>query len=223
MAKTKMFVGEVVNGCEVVELLPPRNSRYYARFRCHCGKEFICNRAHMRSGHTQSCGCRHIQRVKEFNTLTKRKRGKASSGMYVVWTNMLKRCYRPTDTHFSSYGGRGIRVCDAWHDFAVFYQDMGEPPFPGASIDRIDNDGDYSPENCRWATASEQQRNRQKMTKYPFRGRMVLLCEIVEEFGLPFGLLWNRVYGQKKTIEQAIAMGPAGKYTRKIRPQDESS
>lgn len=132
-----------------------KNKRTYWNCRCDCGSDCVVDAGHLRSGHTTSCGC--VRRA----TIGNLKHGQSKSLEYLIWNGMRQRCSNPKNSHFRYYGGRGIRVCDQWQaSFENFIADMGAKPSPKHTIDRINNEGNYEPGNCRWATYSQQNKNR---------------------------------------------------------------
>lgn len=121
---------------------------------CQCSAIKAVMAVELKSGKTKSCGCYDADR-KRLDTV---KHGRTRTPTYNCWANMKARCENKNRSDFKNYGGRGICVCESWSEFANFLADMGEKP-GGLSIDRIDNNGNYEPGNCRWATASQQRRN----------------------------------------------------------------
>ena len=120
------------------------------------------------------------------------KHGKSRSGPYCVWENMIQRCNNPKTPHYYNYGGRGIKVCKRWKSFENFYEDMGDRP-KGTSLERIDNDGDYEPGNCRWATQKEQMRNTRRTSFLTIGGVTKPRATWAEEAGIGISTLKGRI------------------------------
>ena len=169
--------------------------------RCTCGNQKPVVGSSLTSGVTVSCGCQKLE------SATSHKQSGGAHGKpspeYEAWGRMLYRCNTPTCAAWDDYGGRGISVCERWHSFENFLEDMGRRPSPKHSIDRFpNNDGNYEPSNCRWATAKEQTRNRRTSKMISFQGETLCAAEWAERIGVKYGTFLKRL--GKWPIEKAI-------------------
>ena len=150
-------------------------------FLCDCGNTANYMSWLPRKGQVVSCGC-----------WRKRQKGLATTRSYQIWAKMIQRCASVDHKNYLNYGKRGIKVCDEWLIFSNFYGDMGEAP-EGKSLDRINNDGDYCKENCRWASNRTQHTNKRTNRFITYQGRTMTLVEWAEELNIRSSTLWRRL------------------------------
>lgn len=156
---TNIITGRTFGMLSVTPAVLRRNGKLFAVCVCKCGTEKAIRKDHLLSGSVVSCGCYNSQRQREIHTIHGNCTNSSSSGTYMSWQSMLNRCTNRNSRMYSKYGAVGISVCDEWRNFERFLMDMQERP-KGTSLDRIDGSKGYSPDNCRWATPTEQIRNR---------------------------------------------------------------
>lgn len=153
---------------------------------CDCGNLVNVIGQNLRNGITKSCGC--------LNKELKTTHGMFDSAEYKVWQGMQQRCNNDNDHSYCNYGGRGITVCERWlHSFENFLSDMGFKPSSEHSIDRIDNNGNYEPGNCRWATKEEQANNRRNNVMCIYNGKEYTASQLAREYGININTFYSRL------------------------------
>lgn len=206
MGKVKDLAGQRFGRLVVLYDTGERKSRNVVwRCKCDCGNEVDVAGYSLTSGNTTSCGCYNRERSVEANTVHGMNRQGERHPVYAAWSRMLQRCENPNNKRYKDYGGRGIRVCEEWHDAKVFIEwALSHGWREGLSIDRIDNNGNYEPGNCRWATLREQARNKRSNRLITFNGKTQSLAAWAEEMGINSSALRYRIYQLHWSVERAL-------------------
>jgi hypothetical protein len=187
----------------VIEEIKKRGKNRYFKCLCQCGKYTETQYGGLTGGTSKSCGCL----MRENSSRQGKKNmthGMTKTPMYRVWCAMRNRCYNPNVRGYSDYGGRGIKVCKAWkNSFEQFLQDMGERP-EGAQIDRIDNNGNYCKENCRWASRTTNARNKRTSMYIVFNGVETHIVEISKQCNINAATLRARIRSGNFSDHQVV-------------------
>ena len=179
------------------------------RCKCDCGKEVITSTGHLKDGHTKSCGCYSRSLLKETAT----KHGQYKTRLYNVWWSIYTRCYVKSSNRYKQYGDKGIIMCDEWkNDFMTFYnwsmengykEDIDKNGRNQISIDRIDNNGNYETNNCRWVDRKTQANNKSINVKFLIAGESLTAKQVAEKYNINYRTFMSRLY-RGFTFEEAI-------------------
>lgn len=184
-----------------IVILRKEPGKYFWHYKCDCG---ALGRVYSgQIGKLRQCKQCYLKNIGN----SRKTHGKHGTRIYRIWQNMKKRCLTKTDRSYPYYGGRGITICDKWMRFEGFYSDVGEPPSAKHQLDRIDNNGNYTPENIRWVLSSENCRNRRSNRLIEWNGEVKTVVEWSEILGINWGVLRQRLY-RGWTVERAFTEKP---------------
>lgn len=178
---------------------------------CDCGEQRIVQYGNLKSGHTTSCGC--LMGTHRKSNLPE----------YKIWSNIKSRCFNPKSTGFKYYGGRGMTMCDTWaHSFEQFYKDMGPRPWENATIDRVDVNQGYTPENCRWASYQEQANNTQDNHQLTHDGETHTISEWARKLNIKPNTIYYRIK-RGWSVAEALEFTPKEENKERNRIKRESN
>lgn len=202
MRKVNNIIGEKFNKLTVIDRGPTNSKRGEAMWicQCECGVTVQVSTNDLKSGHNKSCGCLR-------QAFMNRRKGLSRSRIYSIWRGMKRRCCDENNKDYNGYGARGIKVCDEWkNNFMSFYNWAMENGYrDNLTIDRIDNDGDYKPSNCRWVTNTEQCANRRTNRYITYNGETKTISQWAKDKNLNFCTLWHRL-NNGWSIEKALTL-----------------
>jgi hypothetical protein len=194
--KVKDYTGMRFSHLTVISFHERKNNNTYWLCKCDCGNEKVININGLRNGTIKACGCLRGGKPKNNNVNKK---------IYKRWWHMISRCENEKDISYKNYGARGINVCEEWHDFDSFYEWAIKNGYKDyLELDRIDTNGNYTPNNCRFITRLENSRNKRSSLKYEINGEVKPLKVIAEENNIEYKLLWQRINRDGLTLQEAV-------------------
>lgn len=200
MPKLMDLTGKIYGRLTVVSF-SRKGNKYNWNCICSCGSTTTVQSGNLKNGHTKSCGCLNREVLITHGESIDNKTTKE----YRAFRHILERCYKATHESYANYGGRGIKVCDRWRNsFENFLTDMGRAPSSKHSIDRKENDGNYEPGNCRWATKKEQQNNTRSCKMLSYKGKTQTLSNWCSELNLRYSTIRSRIYEYGWTLDEAL-------------------
>lgn len=207
--KEEIKAGIIFGRLTTIEISFFKNGVAYWLCKCICDNEKVIRIHDLMSGKTKSCGCFRREKTILKNIKNKthgltRKDGKRTK-IYDIWLGMKQRCNNPNNKAYKNYGGRGIKVCKRWMKFENFYKDVGNPP-PGKSLDRINNNKGYFPNNWRWATLLQQHGNTRNNHILEYNNKKQCVSALAKEYDIPRSTLLYRI-NNGLTVEEAINKG----------------
>lgn len=196
------LTGKRFNKLVVIKRIKRNSRQTYWECKCDCGNLTFTTSAHLKAGHTKSCGCLQKQTVKNVMMT----HGLTYTKLFKVWRGIKDRTLNRNDKHYKNYGGRGIKICDEWKEFKQFYEWANNNGYiEGLTIDRIDNNGNYEPSNCRWVNMKIQQNNRSNNYYISYNGETHTLQQWSEILGIKYSTLYMRLTKYHWSIERCFA------------------
>lgn len=170
--------------------------------RCDCGQEVIVNTISLTSGNTKSCGCYKTELIQKLNY----KHGQSHTRLYYVWQAMIRRCYKENEQSYKNYGARGIKVCNKWKkDYKEFYNWAMQNGYKeGLSIERINNNRNYEPNNCKWATSKEQSYNTRRNQYIEYNSEKITITEACKKTKIPLTNVYSKARRKQLTLQEAF-------------------
>lgn len=177
--------------------------------KCQCGKKTVVGVGDLRNGHTKSCGCLHLEIIN--NGKANFKHGMEGTIFFSKWAGIKRRCLNKNDKRYNNYGGRGIKVCDRWLSFINFRDDMYQSYLEhynkfgkNTSIDRINNNGNYEPNNCKWSTQREQCNNKNNNVLITYKGETLTIKQWANKLNISNTTLWNRLNTLHWSVKKSL-------------------
>lgn len=201
------LTGQKFHRLTVLAMADTAKQRTRWKCACACGSVVVVGTDDLRKRTTKSCGCWKAEQAGMRAKEIMRTHGGSKLPIYKVWSMMRQRCSNPNSHKYPQYGGRGIKVCEQWQDFALFLADMGERPSAQHSLDRIDSNGDYEPGNVRWATQREQQNNRRDNRLLTVNGQTKTSSEWGRDIGVNPNLVRQRIDRDGVSPLEALGIG----------------